>query len=450
MSETFAPLRAVGPLSLAHDGADDAPRMPPRGPVIVATDGGPSAAHAARAASLVAAAWHVPVEVLMVDTLEEPRVGSVALGLEPPILRADRDGDRRRQDVKRTAGRELADIEWRLVRRDGSAAAEIAREASLRHASLVVLGHGAPTALAAIVHGGNVALRAIRRVTCPVLVVHEWWSELPTHVVVGMDFSVSSVWAAEVAARFVKPGGRLDVVHVAPLGAHREAGREREYEEWADDRLEHVRALLQRATHAEIRLFTSEGAVAAQLRLCLGTPREALLVVGTPREALLVVGDSGLGRLERLLVGSVTTAIVRDAGVSVLAVPTPPMRETERLAEALGLTIEHLPPEEWTATLDAFSRRNSGRVAWLDTIDPERGGFAQERGFAFHGVTYDAVDDHVHLMLGGRVGPRSHVTRTIDGARSVTIHVDRNGREQFLSIWRGDGVTQLRLGDETG
>jgi nucleotide-binding universal stress UspA family protein len=441
MSETFAPLRAVGPLSLSHDGADDAPRMSPRGPVIVATDGGPSAAHAARAASLVAAAWHVPVEVLMVGTLEEPRVGGVALGLEPPILRADRDGDRRQQDVKRTAGRELADIEWRLVRREGSAAAEIAREASLRHASLVVLGHGAPTAIAAIVHGGNVALRAIRRVTCPVLVVHEWWSELPTHVVVGVDFSVSSVWAAELAARFVKPGGRLDVVHVAPLDAHREAGRhrEREYEDWAGERLEHVRALLQRATHAEIRTFTSEGEVAAQLRLCLGTPREALLVVG----------DSGLGRLERLIVGSVTTAIVRDAGVSVLAVPTPPMREAERLAEALGLTVEHLPPEEWTSALDAFSRRNAGRAAWLDTVDPERGGFAQERGFAFHGVTYDAVDDRIHLMLGGSRNPQRHVTRTIDAARSVTIHVGQDGQEQYLSIWRGEGVTQLRLGEPT-
>jgi nucleotide-binding universal stress UspA family protein len=442
MSDTFAPSRAVGPLSLSHDGADTTPATPARGPVIVATDGGPAAGNALHAASLVAAAWGVEVEVLMVHSREGPRVGGVALGLEPPILRADSHGDRRRRDVELMAGHHLADAEWRLEHRTGNAALEIAREASLRRASLVVLGHDARTALAAIVRGGNVALRAIRRVPCPVLVVNDWWPGLPVHVVVGVDFTVASVWAAGVAARLVRPGGRLDLVHVAPRRGDSDAGRalEQEYEDWARGRLERVRTLLHRSTCVDIRAVTSEGDVAAALRRC----------ADTPREELLVVGDSGLGRLDRLLVGSVTTALVREADVSVLAVPAPPMEEAEPLAEALGLTVEEVQLEEWTVALDAFSRRNSGREAWLDTIDPERGGFAQERGFAFHGVTYDAVDDHIHLMLGGRVRPQSHVTRTIDAVRSVTIHVDRGGREQCLSIWRGDGVTQLRLGDPMG
>jgi nucleotide-binding universal stress UspA family protein len=413
----------------------------PVGPILVATDGGPSTENVLRAAALLAAAWTASVEVLLVTGREESHAGGVALGFEPLPDELDPDLAWRRETVEATAERELRDGSWHLELRRGVPARAIAREAAQRGASLIVLGRGQHSLLGTV-FGGDVVLRTLQRATCPVLVVGEHWSALPARAVVGVDFSVASVWAAEVATRFVRPGGLLDVVHVAPKRVAVEPWSvwERQYATWAHDRLDRVSTLLARQVRSSSRASLQNGEVAASL----------LQRARAPEVGLLVVGASGTGRLERLVVGNVATAVVRATEGNVLAVAAPPIGEADRIAEALGFAVEHRRRDEWASALDAFSKRNAGRQAWLDTIDPERDGFAQECGFAFRGAVYDAADDRIFVILGSSDGSTSHLTRSVERARSLAIHMGKDGREQCLTILHGEGLTELRLGDRLG
>ena len=50
--------------------------------------------------------------------------------------------------------------------------------------------------------------------------------------------------------------------------------------------------------------------------------------------------------------------------------------------------VTKLPRPEWSATLDAFTRRNLGRRGTLEVDDPEIGAQAQEHDYPLLGAAY--------------------------------------------------------------
>lgn len=149
---------------------------------------------------------------------------------------------------------------------------------------------------------------------------------IPTgSIVVGYDGSPSADRALEWAAR--EAGGEdrpLAVLHAAPPPAR--AGSA-----WLDSvGLDHVRVIESIQDEAE-RVVTAaaerarhaEPSVVVHAAARLDDPREALLEVATTAR-MVVVGTRGLGRVRSLVLGSVSSAIVKHATAPVVVVRPAP------------------------------------------------------------------------------------------------------------------------------
>jgi hypothetical protein len=185
-----------------------------------------------------------------------------------------------------------------------------------------------------------------------------------------------------------------------------------------------------------------------ELEVRTGDAADELLAFADASDVdLIAVGSHGAGLVERLLVGSVATAVLRRAGCSVLACPRPPLAEEERIERAFTGTVESVDPERWAAALDAFTRRNAGRAAALEVDDPALGAQGQEFGLAFLGAAYDRHDRRVEIMLGDPADRTRHLTRNIPHVDSLAVRCDADGRDLALRVQHGRGQTLLTFRD---
>lgn len=130
------------------------------------------------------------------------------------------------------------------------------------------------------------------------------------------------------------------------------------------------------ATQTELRRFAASTLPARVLRsaapgyaTALGKPaREILRAVARNRHDLVVVGTKGLSGAQRLLLGSTTSAILRRAGVPVLAVPP-----ADALPDARSVVPVSWPGRTIVAAIELGPRaRNDVQRAadvarWFDT-----------------------------------------------------------------------------------
>jgi nucleotide-binding universal stress UspA family protein len=196
----------------------------------------------------------------------------------------------------------------------GSPSRLLATEARRRHASVIVMGIGRHNPLDRL-FGTETTLATLRESRVPVLAVGPSFPTHPVHAVVGLDFSAASVQAARLAARLVAPNGRLTLVHVRPRFEHPSD----DWQAWDADYgrtlpplFDEVRAQLEPPDGVLVETVTVRGDPAASL---LSLARQAqcdLIAVGTQRH----------GVLERMVVGSVATRVLRTARCGVLAVPS--------------------------------------------------------------------------------------------------------------------------------
>ena len=99
--------------------------------------------------------------------------------------------------------------------------------------------------------------------------------------------------------------------------------------------------------------------------------------------------------------------------------------------------------EEWSAALDAFSRRNAGRDTLLEVQEPDRGARVASHGYALVGVTYEPAERQVEIMLGDTTRPSRHITRSIRHPDAITLTGPLGGRGETLDIRHGHGHTIL-------
>lgn len=389
------------------------------GPILVATDGTGSADAALRAAAQLSR--HSGADVIVLSVLESLPLVAADYGMMiPPV---DSDQARRQALLERVRAQVTAlgdeARSWKVEIRDGDPPATIARTAREARARVIVVGLGHHDLLDRL-FGGETALHALRLARTPVLAVPPDFRQLPRRIVVATDFSVASIRAARVALTLLDTATMVYLVHVAPrMELQPEA-----FAAWMSLFGEGLGPAFDRV-QAELALPPS---VTVETVARNGKPsREILDFARSTQADLIVTGSRGAGLVDRILVGSTATGLIRGAHCAVLAVPA--ATTERRLAWPPTAARLPIPMHDWPTELDAFTRRNIGRLASLEVDDPELGAQAQEHDYPFLGATWDRHDERVDLMLGDFKGVGRHLTRGIGGVTAIDVLRDEKGRD---------------------
>lgn len=285
--------------------------------VLLATDGAPSSAGATHLAERLATELHARVHTLVVlDTRGAP----IPPPLDAAILIADEavgPGVHAEQEeaVRRGLAATLGHpVDWPVRMGLGTPAASIVREAARIDAAMIVMGlrrHGRTDR----VLNDETTLNVIRTAPCPVLGVAPELRQLPKRILAAIDFSGASLAAAATARSLLPHGGRLVLAYVPPLvmfppddgegvihslGVH--AGFERASRELGADGVTVDSVVLNRELKRQIAELLVEYA-------------------DTTSADLIAAGSARLSRVDRWMLGSVSTDLVRDGRYSVLVVP---------------------------------------------------------------------------------------------------------------------------------
>jgi nucleotide-binding universal stress UspA family protein len=313
----------------------------------------------------------------------------------------------------------------------------VTSRASHLGASLLVMGLGRHRAVEKLL-AAETTLRVMRHSSAPVLAIDAGFDGVPKRVVVATDFSARSAIAAQAVIPLLDDGATLHLVHVwQPSGSSAPSivAMEKRYADTIAERFARLRAVLAVPPGVSVTTSTVEGNVVERV----------LEFADSANADLLVAGRQGLSFLTRLMVGSVTTALIRGARCSVLVVPEPSYPALDRMQRQLTGTTNTKDPAHWQQALADFTHRNAGRRCELEVDDPDIGAQRQESGYAFLGASYDPHDCRVELMIGGSHAGASHLSRGVSEVQSVAVLCDRDGHDLGLCLRHGNGQTLLRF-----
>ena len=293
------------------------------GPVLVACDGAPVHDTIFDASVRAAESLHAPVEVIGVCT---PTI-EVAAGVELVPVPEELDETRRRamlEDVRRSVSIAPAgNPAWPVEVHMGAPSHMLAHQARVRGASLMVMGIGRHNPLDRL-FGTEVTLSTMRESSVPILAVGATFNG-PEHVVAGLDFSACSLRAAQIAIALLQGKGRLTLVHVRPRFEHPS-------NEWQAWDAEYGRTLPPLFDSLRAKLAIPDGLLVENVTL-RGDPASALLSYAQQVSAdMIAIGTQRHSLLERIMVGSVATRLLRTARCAVLAVPAKAVPNTSELA----------------------------------------------------------------------------------------------------------------------
>jgi len=279
--------------------------------ILVASSAEPSSVGALRIATLLARRRSASVHALIVATPFPHALPSHFTVGPPPFI----DEDNRRTAVE-LLRRQLATVrgtrEWTMRASTGFPADSIIRTAARWPASLVVMGSGSH-GIAHRLLGSDTAVNVITHTTVPVLAVPADARDLPVRAVAAVDFSDSSIAAARLAATLLGPNGTITLLYASPLIVeHGETGTLTDlYTTGARDRLEEVALDIGRRTKRSVKWAVANGAIVDRILEFAGDHQCDLITLGAHEPTLL----------ERLLVGHVRAAVLREAACAVLVVP---------------------------------------------------------------------------------------------------------------------------------
>lgn len=403
-------------------------------PVIVATDGREQSDAALIAGRLFAE----DPDALRVATVLSPvpiMTPEAAIPISPDV-EASRRADLKRgvqsQMARAWGGAGLADVEIY----EGDPATTIARLANESNASMIVSGLGRHRVIDRL-FGNETALRLVRVSAVPVLAVTNGLTHAPRRIVVAIDYSETSLRAARLALEVAASSATIYLAHVAPRDStlYDWNGWGSSYKQDAGEALQKIRE----------QLRVPPGMILQRVVL-QGDPATELLAFATSVNAdLIATGSHGHGFVTRMLIGSVTTRILRCATCSVLTVPHATAMMQARAAVEPPM-VNSLDRPEWSHALDAFTRRNVGRRGTLEVDDPEIGAQAQEHDYPLLGATYDQHDGRVELMFGELGDLDRHLSRSIGNVGQIDVLSDEAGRDIALRIAHGAGQTLLTFG----
>jgi nucleotide-binding universal stress UspA family protein len=283
------------------------------GPIVVAVDGSDASDAAVRMAWLLAGQSNAEVEVVSVlePILPGAEIASMA-PVAPDFWLVQREVQI--QAIKAQLARLLAPaIDWPLTILDGGVSDALVRHACARNARVLVAGRGRH-GLARRVFSGEVLLGVLCHGETPLLAVEPTLATLPRRVMVATDFSPGSVYAARVALSLVAADATVVLVHVRPTVRSADPHTPQSDGMWEQTVPTAFARLRERlAPNAAIRI---------EMAVISGHPGHALAEFAASMHAdLVVAGTHGYGLIDRLMLGSVCTSLLRYAPCSVLGVP---------------------------------------------------------------------------------------------------------------------------------
>ena len=285
--------------------------------VLLATDGSPCAIAAARLAHALASQHHAVVHVISV-------VDSGGAALPPPLNAALAftdavGGPELHREQERSVRAELSTalgetITWPVRVMLGTPAAAIAREARHIGAVLIVVGLRRHGRLDRVLQD-ETALNVMRTATCPVLGVVAEQVALPRRILAAVDFGDGSLAALRAGRAVAASNPTLVLAYVDPHSGS-----------FAGQGEAAIHQLGVQAGFARLaRDVGEDGATFDHVVLHHAPSRsvgQALLdYADEARCDLITAGSVHRGRVDRWIVGSVSTELVRDGRRSVLIVP---------------------------------------------------------------------------------------------------------------------------------
>lgn len=291
-------------------------------PIVVAVSGESAGAGPVRVASALEARYGsrvAAVQVLDVSDLPLPTPLPDAFTFARDLI-----GDAPYAEDARERRKQFSDWlggpnEWPVHISVGAAAYEILRYAESHGAALIVMGlrhHGVVDRILR----DETTLTVARRAHGAVLAVTPTLIGLPHRAIVGVDFGPASIRAARAALdvlghRPSKESTMLRLVYVDRSGVEgrREdtAGEALIKHLGVDAAFEQLVRELAAPPGVHVESVIRHGVPAAELLACAEESRADLIAVGSLRHE----------RLERWILGSVTTEVVRDGRCSVLVIP---------------------------------------------------------------------------------------------------------------------------------
>ena len=302
-------------------------------PVLLATHGLTQSDSAVRAAAQLSDATGRPISVITV--LEPPPLVAGEYGFVIPVenLQEGRHDALLARVRKQIADVVRADATWTVEVRNGNPAVTIAKQAQSIDAALIVMGLGHHQ-LMDRVFGSETMLHTLRSAHRPIFGVPQTFSALPRRAIAAMDFSGADMAAARGALALLPSLTSVALVHVAPRWDLEPLA----YAEWRGEYERGVGPAFERA----LRELDAPPSVTVTNTIREGKPAKELLKVAEEESAdVIIVGSRGLGFLDRVLVGSTATGIIRGAHCCIFAVPivAPAARPESRMtggAAALG------------------------------------------------------------------------------------------------------------------
>jgi nucleotide-binding universal stress UspA family protein len=281
-------------------------------PILLATDGLRDADAAVRITARLSESTGRPVTVVAV--LEPPPLVTGEYAFVVPVTDVWKDRydvllARVRKQINAIAGVR----DWPIEVLTGQPATTIATTATMLDAALIVIGLGEHGILDRAL-GSETALHTLRSARCPVLAIPVACTTLPHRAVLGVDFSEPSVAAARTALTLLPSLTDLELVHVAPRWDLDPAA----HSEW---RAEYERRMAPPVARV-VRDIDPPPGVVVTSAIREGQTTRQLLAAAVEYDAdLIIVGSKGLGFLDRMLVGSTATSIIRAAQMPVFAFP---------------------------------------------------------------------------------------------------------------------------------
>ena len=285
--------------------------------VLVATDDTPTSAPALRIAAALADGGAMIHAVHVVDTRSAPIPPPLDIAISfADATHGESFREQREQELRSSIEAALGrPVDWPTSVALGVPSYVIVREARRLNADFIILGlrrHNMVQRAA----GDETTLHVMRAAACPVIGAAEPLAGIPRRVLVAVDFSRASLEAARVADQLVGKEGTLVLAYVAPAEIDVPDNGERVIHELGvDAAFKWFRGELGRAPDAPVEQVKLRRWTTARVA-------EALLSYADSAHIdLVALGSMRHGRVERWILGSVTTDIARDGSRPMLVVP---------------------------------------------------------------------------------------------------------------------------------
>ena len=247
------------------------------------------------------------------------------------------------EQIERESREMLRKLSWRVKVAGGTVAAahfrmgkvaeEIVDLAAELRAGLIVMGSRGRGGLRRLLMG-SVSDPVVRHAHCSVMIVRgerhgeEEQASPLGKILLAFDGSKASSEAARAATEIANAtNSMLHIVYVLQTDQYKPYPGLEMWEGW-EEGLERAKRHSRSWVEGKAERIRGEGVKAVETHLALGEPDEEILRLAEELGiSLIVVGSRGLGRIRRLLIGSVSDSVVRRAHCPVLVV---------RVAEAMS------------------------------------------------------------------------------------------------------------------